>query len=300
MSKLRIGISSAVILLVALTGCAAPGGFQNSTPAIKGNQIPGGETLEAKMEAVGNAIELSAGDIRVNLLKASEDIDAYRFAMTLNSNISGPMLSAVNQKTEINGSLDMTKKKMRIDISLTRDAGAGDTGAGNSEAEIYVDGSRMFLRSGGQDLNEDWQEQVTPESLWQEQDVIRRQILLMEDAEWELIGLDQTQGMSCYRVNITPAASSFKPIIEQLSGVPGLDQEVDIDRILQGIKIEAWVDRDTFWLQKLEEKMELTLEPEEMGIQASGDSPISIKTTLEIAAFDYNGLTEIEKPDGLK
>jgi hypothetical protein len=80
----------------------------------------------------------------------------------------------------------------------------------------------------------------------------------------------------------------------------GGNQGIDPRKIVRDMAVKAWIARDTFLPLKIQETMMMTLRPEDLGVQVrSGNSAVTMKIILDLAASDYNRPVSLDPPDGL-
>jgi hypothetical protein len=194
-------------------------------------------------------------------VEASEDITTYRFA--LSTNLSMPeggveMMSSA-------GSVDYQNKKIRTTVT-----------AMNRSMEMIVIGDTAYVRES----YGSWQTQNVSDysgSLWESDQLAQQRSLLQnatnitmqkEEAEWVL--------------EVIP---DRKEVIEQMKrgGMETIKEDELID-----FTITYWIARDTYWITKIENRIEL-----EMNIQGLV-TPIQLNNSVSF--YDYNTAMILEAP----
>jgi hypothetical protein len=192
---------------------------------------------------------------------ASKDVNSYRFAIS--TNLSTPE-GAVEMMSGA-GSVDYQNKKIRTTVT-----------AMNRSMEMIVIGDTAYVRES----YGSWQTQNVSgysSSIW-ESDQLAQQRSLLANAT-NVTMLKEENG---WVLDVIPDREA---VIEQMNRA-GLES-IKEDELI-AFSIEYWIEKDTYRITKIENKIEL-----EMNIQGLV-TPIKLNNSVTL--YDYNKELEIEAP----
>jgi len=192
---------------------------------------------------------------------ASKDVKSYRFAIS--TNLSMPE-GAVEMMSGV-GSVDYQNKKIRTTVT-----------AMNRSMEMIVVGDTAYVRES----YGSWQTQNVSgysSSIW-ESDQLAQQRSLLQNATNVTMQKEETGWV----LDVIP---DREEVIEQMNrtGLETIKEEELID-----FSIEYWIEKNTYWITKIENKIEL-----EMNIQGL---VTLVKLNNSVKLYDYNKEVEIEAP----
>jgi len=204
-----------------------------------------------------------ANVLSLRAIDALEDTSSYRFNVSTKLVIPEGEVKMISGK----GSVDYRNKKLRTTMTMM-----------NNSVEIVVIGDTAYIRES----NGSWQTQNLSghsSSIWEssyDQLAQQRSILLnatnvtmqKEDNGWVL--------------NIIP---NKEDLVEQMrkTGIGTIKEEE-----LKNFTIRYWIEKDTYWITKIENQVEL-----EMNIQGLV-TPLKLNSVIYLD--NYNEKTEIEAP----
>jgi len=192
---------------------------------------------------------------------ASEDITTYRFALA--TNISMPE-GAVEMMSST-GSVDYQNKKLHTTVT-----------AMNRSMEMIVIGDTAYVRESY--------------GSWQ-----TRNVSDYSSSTWESDQLAQQRSLLANATNVTMQKEENgwvldiipdrEEVIEQMNrtGLETIKEEELID-----FSIKYWIEKDTYWITKIENKIELTMNIQGLVTQ--------MKLNNSVKLYDYNKEMAIEAP----
>lgn len=192
---------------------------------------------------------------------ASKDVNSYRFALA--TNLSMPE-GAVEMMSGA-GSVDYQNKKLHTTVT-----------AMNRSMEMIVVGDTAYVRES----YGSWQTQNVSgysSSIWESDQLAQQRSLLQN-----VTNVTMQKGENGWVLDIIP---DREEVLEQMNrtGLETIKEGELID-----FSIKYWIEKDTYWLTKIENKLELT-----MNIQGLV-TPMKLNNSVML--YDYNKEMEIEAP----
>ena len=202
-------------------------------------------------------------DPRVLIAKtidASEDITAYRFALSTNLSVPAEVVEMMRGE----GSVDYTNKKLSTTMTMM-----------NRSFELIVINDTAYAR----EANGSWRTQEFDEqTLWKGYDQLEQQRTLLQNAT----NVTMQKEANGWTLTVIP---DQEEVIEQMKRT-GL--ELTGEEELRDFTITYWIERDTYYITRIENTIALT-----MNIQGLM-TPVELNNSVRI--YGYNRELEIEAP----
>jgi hypothetical protein len=243
---------------------------------------------------------LSASEIRQKVLQKAAAINAYRFEMVMSTHVSLPDKNSIDQQSTIQGSMDKNRQQMKLSLTLSQQIEANRTQKNTASSEVYVSGKEMFQKTSGLGRSEDWQKQSAPDNLWEEQDMIAKQIKMLDTAGIQVKGREKFNGTDCYLLEVTPDIGAVWETLQKQWDLQDMAGDMAPQEMLRDISMQVWVAADTFLPMRVRENMTLAADLAALGGQPAVTGNVSnLKIGIDLTAFDYNQDLHIERPPDL-
>jgi hypothetical protein len=202
-----------------------------------------------------------ANVLSLRVIDALEDTNSYRFNISTNLAIPEGEVKMISGK----GSVDYRNKKLRTMTTMM-----------DNSVEIVVIGDTAYIRES----NGTWQTQNLSGysgSIWESDQLAQQRSILFNATNVTMQKEDNG-----WILNIIP---NKEDVVEQMrkTGIETIKQEE-----LKNFTIRYWIEKDTYWITKIENQVEL-----EMNIKGLV-TPLKLNSVIYLD--NYNEKTEIEAP----
>ena len=202
--------------------------------------------------------------LSLRAVEASKDTVSYCF--TISTNLSMPQIQEGDvEMTSGEGCVDYQNNKLRTTMTMM-----------NRSVEMIVIGDMAYIRES----NGSWQTQELSElSIWKSaSDQLAQQRSILLDAT----NVTMQKEDNGWVLDVIP---DKEEVVEQMkkTGLETIKEEE-----LKDFTIRYWIEKDSYYITKIENKVEL-----EMNIQGLV-TPIELNSTIYL--YDYNEKMEIEAP----
>lgn len=189
-----------------------------------------------------------ADEIQQQSVAAMQEVDQYRMTMEMAATNGDRSVTV-----QMDGAFDRDAKQARMDMTLR-----------GQDAVVYVDGSTMYVESGGR-----WQtRQVPADQTWGSGSSLEQQREMLESADPTLVGNATVDGEAVYVLRMEPSAEQARTLMQ--SGGQSLGM-ADIE----DVTIEQYVDKDTHRVRKTTIQMTVS----------QGDQTVSVEGTVTFSGF---------------
>lgn len=300
----------AVLLTAALSMSLAACG-KGSADSKTAGDAPAAETQEEASDASGEAEEPeTAADPFAEAQKVMTDIQSLEATMVMEMDM---VVSANGEEQSMESvtTMDMSciydPLLMRMDVTV--DAGE----AGSAQTSMYVentdDACMAYLNDGTA-----WQSQpISVTDLDQYDFSTDMETYLNGNYNFQEAGTDEVEGASAYKYEGTISDSEMKDLVRSSGALDSVDKlGIDTSQIdsmlneLGELKVDLWIDAETFYPVKYEIDMTETMDTlmsklvEAMGEQGEGLTMSIPKLVISMTCRNYNAVAEFAVPEEAK
>ncbi len=206
------------------------------------------------------------GDLTSRVGLALNKVESYRFTIT--TNLSVPMQKGSIQMIKGMGAVDYRDQEIHTRMELMNDS-----------MEVYFVDNTLYTRES----NKQWEvhkQKFNQTFLWRNNyDQLFRQRSILLNAT----NITMHEKEDVWVLEVLPEKEA---VIQQLKGSEQL--EGFKGEQLRDVRIRYWIDKDTFYITRMENSMEL-----EMNIQGL-ITPVTLNTSIDF--FEYNNKIDIKPP----
>ncbi len=232
--------------------------------------------------------EVSAEQIKSWALTSAEEVNTYKFEMSMEASITGTGQAGTQSYTIqawSTGEVDVENKKMKMEFTMQ----TPPMGAAKEEEvsmELYIVEDYVYTYVDGQ-----WFKTELPEDAWGQKSPLEGQVSLLEASNVKRLPDEAVDGVDCYVLEIQP---DLEKLWEVLSSQPGMEEAPSIPieqlkQVVKGFTVKEWIDKQTHLPRKVLMSMNMEFD---LGMLGS----MSIDMDFSMKFFGYNEPVTIELP----
>ena len=246
------------------------------------------------------ATEPSTQEIIDGAIQSMYNVNTYQFEMDMTMDMAGEAEGEALEMTMVmdtSGAIDITNRLVRMEMIMSMtmpEEGETDVGM-----EMYLIGNTAYILADIPEMGSTWMKSRASVGTWDEMTQVEPQIELLESAEVKLIGSEKIRGVDCYVLQLIPDLQKLWQIAMQQQDIAGgeaLDiPEEAIQDIFKGFSVKQWIEKDTYFLAKVEIEMSMEITPEDMGYPEE-EGVVIMDMAMTMLAYNYNETVSIVLP----
>ena len=160
------------------------------------------------------------------VLAADESLHTCKMLITIKAEVMGMSMSF-----DGHGAVDSNAEEMSLDM--------GDI------TSVYIIDGWLYM----QDPYSGWMKMELTEDLWEENEPISSQLVILEQyMDAKILGTEQVMGVDCYVIEVTPDLQALWDWAMQEEDMEGFDIEIDIEEMIKEFTIKVWIEKGTFYM----------------------------------------------------
>jgi len=232
--------------------------------------------------------EVSAEQIKSWALTSAEEVNTYRFEMSMEASITGTGQAKTQSYTIqawSTGEVNVENREMKMEF-ITQTPPMDAAGGGEVSMEFYIVGNYAYTHVDGQ-----WFKTELPEGSWKQKNPLEGQVSLLEASNVKRLPDETVDGVDCYALEIQP---NLEKLWEVMSSQPGMEEapSIPIEQLKQAVEeftVKEWIDKQSHLPRKVVVSMSMKFD---LGMLGS----MNISMDLSMKFFDYNEPVTIELP----
>lgn len=261
----------------------------------------------------GGSADIGDDELVQKVIAAENDFETVSFTMDMDMSMDGEGMGesfsmAVNMSGD--GAMDNAnqKMKMEMDMSIKMDMGFMGDMDFDTDMEMYIIGDVSYTKTGEiMGMPAQWIKMEMP-GTWEQRDMVSQQTDLLEAAKLNISDGGKVNGVSTYKVEMTPSMRDLYNILMSQQGISegvgagSLPSDMEMEEIADMIKdfsVVQWYDKDTYFPMKAELSMTMEMTDDMMGM-GGGSGEMDMDMSMTINFKDYNESVSISLPSDAK
>jgi hypothetical protein len=252
--------------------------------------------------------ELTQEDLeqRVNdVLVTNAEVETCRFDMdtlTTIETIGGPDSGEGIMTGHGFGVIDSANKRMQMVLDM--DISIPERDKQTMSMESHIDGGWMYVKMNIPDEEEKQFQMKMPDDMWNKQSQLEQQARLLRTAEEVVsLGIGTVDGISCYVIEIVPAADFLDEFLSQIE-MPEIEDVEQLDLnfrdLVEEMSFKQWIAKDSYLILRSATQVLMEFVPEDVGATEDDFERITMNQTTEMSFYDFNEAVSIEIPEEVK
>jgi hypothetical protein len=250
----------------------------------------------------GQAKDLTAQEVVDKAVLAAASVQTVKMDsdMSMDMDVTGEKPSSMQMDMNMSGSMNVKETEMALTMDANMDI--PETGKQTMSTEMYIVDGWMYIKVEAPIVGEQWIKSKLDSNMWAQQNQLAQQIELLKNAiEINSTGTESIDGVSCYVLEVNPNMATLMDFVtSQLGQEEGVDlpDNVDLSEMFKSITIKEWISRDSYLPVKVDMKMVLEINAEDLGQTGGEIDKMMMDMSMVIKYFDYNKPVSIVLPSG--
>jgi len=235
------------------------------------------------------------------IAESSTSFTSYRFTLDMDQTMKLFNLTDQTEAPEVilvksfgAGSLNLTDKAMKIAMANVVMPFGDDDNVTAMALEEYFINDTIYMKIDG-----NWtMMKLNLPDIWSSQNTAGTQLEILNQSQITLLGVQTIDGQECYQIGVVQDMDALSKVASEQTDLPlGM---INLSELYQNATMELvyWIDMDEKQLRKMEMTMDLSMDPEDLGIPADeiGDRELQMFIRSTYLYRDINEDIEIVLP----
>ncbi len=273
-------------------GAASPTQPESSVTATS-QTLPGGGTSTSKTSPTPARGPLTAQEIAVGSLKASQDLKSIGFDIDFSMSMGIPNMGTMNMQQTGSGAIDLGNRQMDLAMNLSMDI--PNQGKQSGTGEMIATDGWFYMRTTVAGAADQWTKMKLTDDLWAAQNRFTGTTGFLTSPTGIVVsGSESVRGIDCYVLSIDPDMASLSSWVAgqtQTGQTAPSTGAGDLSKTLESFMVKEWIAKSTLLPARTQVTVKLNT--------GSGTAGASTEMQMNVIVnfTDYGKSVNINLPD---